>query len=154
MDCIENRRPGEQMLVLYSGDTGCYSGAAKLAKELARRGLSYEILPGISSVSYLASKLSVPWEDAECLTAHGRELSAETVLASGKKRMFLLVGGENGAGVFLQKLQEAGAGGLDAAVGENLAYPEERIRHGTVAELGKEKFASLSLIYLERKETE
>ncbi len=154
MGCIESRLPGEQILVLYSGDTGFYSGAAKLAKEMRRRGLPYEILPGISSISYLASKLSVPWEDAECLTAHGRELSAEAVLASGKKRMFLLVGGENGAGVFFQKLQAAGAGGFQAAVGENLSYPEERICRGTVAKLEKEKFAPLSLIYLERRETE
>lgn len=154
MDCIEKRLPGEQVLVLYSGDTGCYSGALKLAQELKRRKLSYEILPGISSVSYLASKLSVPWEDAECLTAHGLELSAETVLSSGKRRMFLLVGGENGAGSFFQKLEAAGGGSLQAAVGENLSYPEERICRGTVSQLGKEHFAPLSLIYLERTEME
>ena len=154
MDCIEKRLPGEQVLVLYSGDTGCYSGALKLAKELKRRKLSYEILPGISSVSYLAAKLSVSWEDAECLTAHGRELSAETVLSSGKRRIFLLAGGENGAGSFFQKLEAAGGGGLRAAVGENLSYPEERISCGTVSQLGKEHFAPLSLIYLERTEME
>ncbi|MCI7263646.1 MAG: precorrin-6A reductase [Clostridiaceae bacterium] len=153
LERIAKRSPGEKILVLYSGDTGFYSGAAGLSRRLRSEGIPHELLPGISSISCFAARLAVPWEDAALLTAHGRELSAEEVLQRKEKKLFLLTGGENGAGYFLKKLKQAGGGSYQAAVGENLGYPEERIFRGTVETLSGESFGSLSLIYLE-KETE
>ena len=64
---IEERMPG-RVAVLLSGDTGFYSGAAALRPELEKwlseRGFEYEIKthPGISSVSYFASRLGRPYK--------------------------------------------------------------------------------------------
>ena len=54
----EYRRIG----VLLSGDTGFYSGAKKLASEIRERmkGCGVEMIPGISSVVYLAARLRLP----------------------------------------------------------------------------------------------
>lgn len=136
----------ERVLVLYSGDTGFYSGAAGLSAELKKRGISFQIRPGISSVSYFASRLGISWEDAEILTAHGRELDVKAIMRRGRKKRFILMGGENGAGRLCQTLAKAGYGDLFVSVGENLSYPEERIRSGTAEELSRENFSSLSLV--------
>ena len=66
-------------------------------------------------------------------------------------KILILMGGEDGAGVFLRDLRDAGYGSLAAAVGENLSYPNERIRRGAVDELARETFDALSLIMIERK---
>ena len=45
---LENR--GRRCCVLYSGDSGFYSGARSLVPLLEEQGIAYRILPGISSV--------------------------------------------------------------------------------------------------------
>ncbi len=59
--------------VLFSGDTGFYSGAARAAEALRAAGYSVRVFPGISSLSCLAAKVQVPWEDAVSVSLHGRE---------------------------------------------------------------------------------
>ena len=46
-DCAE-------VTVVFSGDTGFYSGAAALCRALDDAGLPYTVLPGVSSVQLLA----------------------------------------------------------------------------------------------------
>ena len=77
---LSMRRSFCKLAVLYSGDTGFYSGASGLAETLRERQkagkdqeIQLEILPGISTVSYLASKLQIPWQDLELESLHGRE---------------------------------------------------------------------------------
>ena len=49
-DCAETA-------VVFSGDTGFYSGAAALCRALDDAGLPYTVLPGVSSVQLLAAAL-------------------------------------------------------------------------------------------------
>ena len=58
--------------VLFSGDTGFYSGAAKLKEALEAEGYTrVTIYPGISSVSYLAAATGNAWQNAKLLSIHG-----------------------------------------------------------------------------------
>lgn len=141
----------EKITVLYSGDTGFYSGAAGLAGVLRQEAIPFRILPGLSSVSCFAAKLMTSWEDAAIYTAHGRTLDIGALMEKKEPKILILMGGEDGAGVFLRDLRDAGFGSLAAAVGENLSYPNERIRRGAVDELARETFDSLSLIMIEKK---
>ena len=60
--------------ILYSGDTGFYSGAGSAYDELREwdKDAVITVIPGISSVSYLASKLRVAYDDAKIISIHGR----------------------------------------------------------------------------------
>lgn len=64
--------------ILFSGDTGFFSGAKKLKDALndaIEEGVldaELNVIPGISSVSYLASRLGIQWNDAGILSVHGR----------------------------------------------------------------------------------
>lgn len=145
----------KQAVILYSGDTGFFSGASRMAERLREAGYPFTVYPGTSCVSYLAARLGKHWEDAAIYSAHGRELSVDRVMKrlcdpeEPAKRAFILMGGKNGAGQFCERLTQAGYGNVQVTVGENLSYPEEQIRSGTAEEMKKLEFADLSLMLLE-----
>ena len=145
----------KQAVILYSGDTGFFSGASRMAERLREAGYPFTVYPGTSCVSYLAARLGTHWEDAAIYSAHGRELSVDRVMKhlcdpeEPAKRAFILMGGKNGAGQFCEPLTQAGYGNVQVTVGENLSYPEEQIRSGTAEEMKKLEFADLSLMLLE-----
>lgn len=145
----------KQAVILYSGDTGFFSGASRMSERLREAGYPFTVYPGTSCVSYLAARLGTHWEDAAIYSAHGRELSVDRVMKrlcdpeEPAKRAFILMGGKNGAGQFCERLTQAGYGNVQVTVGENLSYPEEQIRSGTAEEMKKLEFADLSLMLLE-----
>ena len=145
----------KQAVILYSGDTGFFSGASRMSERLREAGYPFTVYPGTSCVTYLAARLGTHWEDAAIYSAHGRELSVDRVMKrlcdpeEEAKRAFILMGGKNGAGQFCERLTQAGYGNVQVTVGENLSYPEEQIRSGTAEEMKKLEFADLSLMLLE-----
>lgn len=134
--------------VLYSGDTGFYSGARGLLPLLEERGIETRILPGVSSVQYLAAKLGRPWQDWLLRSAHGVECDAVEAVCRGQSACFL-TGGALGPGELCRQLAEAGLAHLPVTVGEALSYPEERITRGTAAEFAGRTFAPLSVLLAE-----
>ncbi len=153
---IITEHPGwNQAVILYSGDTGFFSGTAKMAKCLRMSGYSFNIYPGISCISYMASQLGINWEDAAIYSAHGRRLSVSNVIEhlndpdNDAKKAFILMGGKNGAGEFCRQLTELGYGDIRIAVGENLSYENEQIRSGNAKEMSEYEFSELSLVFAE-----
>ena len=49
----------ENAVLVYSGDTGFYSGAAALLDKLSALGIRARVLPGLSSVQLLAAALGL-----------------------------------------------------------------------------------------------
>ena len=127
--------------VVLAGDVGFYSGAKKLLPLL--QDWEPGLHPGLSSLSVLSSRLGVSYEDAVCVSLHGRDTGIAAVVAREPK-VFVLVGGEDGMGKLCRHLQEFGLGDVTLAVGERLGYPEETITRGTAAQLGEKTFHSLS----------
>lgn len=135
----------DQAAVLVSGDVGFFS----LAKTISGKLPACEIkrFPGISSLVYFAAKLEMSWDDAKIVSMHGREQNLEAAVAAHRK-VFSLTGGDNLAHILCQRLVEHGLGEVEVYVGENLSYPEEKITHGTAAELAAMSFPSLSVMML------
>ena len=71
---------GQKVVVLFSGDSGFYSGAASMYRALqeeisaGRLQASVRILSGISSVAYLAACIGESYQDAAVYSMHGKEL--------------------------------------------------------------------------------
>ena len=67
------------------GTPGCYSLCTGLGKywdgELS-------ILPGIGSMSYLAAKLQLPWQDWKVVSAHGRACDPVAAVTEIRKYFF------------------------------------------------------------------
>ncbi len=137
-----------QAAVLFSGDTGFYSGAARAAEALRAAGYSVRVFPGISSLSCLAAKIQVPWEDAVSVSLHGREADPAEPFLGGHKKVFYLLDKDHRAGKVLGTLAERGFGKFQAAVGERLSGPEEKITVGAVRELAGREFDPLAVLFV------
>ena len=143
-------QPDTDTAVLYSGDTGFYSGAAKLLPLLRAMGYSVRVLPGLSSVQLLAAAVGRPWQDWKLVSAHGRACDpVAEVLAH--PQVFFLTGGGDTPATLCAKLTAAGLGAAHALVGENLGTPAETIHFGLARELAAQSFAPLSVLLIERE---
>lgn len=142
----DGETPGEviEIAVLFSGDSGFWSGTRKLLPLLAE--WKTEVIPGISSVQVLAARLGRPWQDWKLVSAHGRDCDVLREICCGRPVCFL-TGGTLGPAEICRQLTEAGLGELSVAVGENLGYGEaEKLTVGTAAELAERTFATLSVL--------
>ncbi len=135
--------------VLYSGDTGFYSGSAGLLPLLKERGITARVLPGLSSVQLLAAALGRPWQDWTLCSAHGTACDPVAAVCGGKPAFFLTGGRESGPAALCARLAAVGLGSLQVTVGERLSYPDQRIVMGTAAELAGQVFAHLSVLLAE-----
>ena len=163
--CTENRRalykpeeilaclceqPDMDAALLYSGDTGFYSGAAKLLPMLRAFGISCRVLPGLSSVQLLAAAVGRPWQDWKLTSAHGCACDpVAECLAARERPVFFLTGGAQTPAALCGQLTAAGLGAAHALVGENLGTPAEKIRFGTAQEFAQQEFAALSVLLVE-----
>ena len=161
--CTENRKalykpedilsalaehPEENSALVYSGDTGFYSGASQLIPMLRTFGISTRVIPGISSVQLLSAAIGRPWQDWKLVSAHG--CACDPVAACMEHpAVFFLTGGTETPATLCEKLGKAGLGDAHAIAGENLGTPQEKIRFGTAQKLSKQTFAPLSVLLVE-----
>lgn len=136
----------ENICVLYSGDSGFYSGARLLLPELGEYDV--RLLPGVSSVQHFAARLQKPWQDWLLCSAHGVECDAVAAVCKGKP-VFFLTGGKSGPASICRELTEAGLGFLKAYAGDDLGTERERISEGTAAKLAENAFSPLSVLLVE-----
>ena len=147
LDLIQ--KAGEGLVcVLYSGDSGFYSGTRSLQPLLEEEGIEAEVLPGISSIQVFAARLGQPWQDWLLVSAHGTDCDAVREVMRGKP-VFFLTGGRLGPAQLCRQLADAGLGDLQVWVGERLTYEDERILRGTAAEFSEAEFAPLSVMLAE-----
>lgn len=143
--------------VVYSGDTGFYSGARTLLEDWKNRVREHKtepnwnvrVCPGISTVSYLCAKLQTSWDDAYLASAHGRSQDAVKLLKIHDK-IFMLLGGENAVGNLCRRLDENGYSNVSVSVGERLSYPNERIVTGKASELKELVFDGLAAVLIQK----
>ena len=137
-------------VLLYSGDTGFYSGASKLLPMLRAFGISARVLPGVSSVQLLSAAIGRPWQDWKLVSAHGCACDpvAECLTAEGRP-VFFLTGGTETPATLCAKLADAGLGDAHAIAGENLGTPQEHLAFGTAQTLAAKAFAPLSVLLIE-----
>ncbi|MEY8420761.1 precorrin-6Y C5,15-methyltransferase (decarboxylating) subunit CbiT [Oscillospiraceae bacterium 44-5] len=134
--------------VLYSGDTGFYSGAQTLLPLLRERGIEAEVVPGLSSVQVLAARLGRPWQDWTLHSAHGTACDPVAAVCRGKPAFFL-TGGPSGPAALCQELVQTGLGELVVTVGENLGFQGEAVSQMTVSQCAERTFAPLNVLLVE-----
>lgn len=125
-----------RVVILFSGDSGFYSGCGKLYRQLSEEVNAgkikavLRILPGISSVAYLASCIGEAWQDAAIRSIHGRaskewEEIADTIRYHD--RTFLLMSGAEDVKELGRLLKEPELSSCRVTAGYQLSYPNQRI---------------------------
>ena len=123
-----------RVVILFSGDSGFYSGCQSLYRDLRemmeKKELSavVRIFPGISSVSYLASCIGESYHDARICSMHGKEIVNLAEIIRTEKKTFLLMSGVKDVRRLGQMLSEAGLNDCVVVAGYQLSYPEQKIR--------------------------
>ncbi|MFC2662106.1 MAG: precorrin-6y C5,15-methyltransferase (decarboxylating) subunit CbiE [Eubacterium sp.] len=150
--------------LLFSGDTGFYSGAGSFLREYQNRlpenldpmsreaavfsGFSLEEFPGISSIQMLSSAVGKPWQDWTLVSAHGRDCDPAAAVRK-RKDAFFLTGGRTGAQKLCQDLCDAGFERQKVWVGENLGMSGQKITACTCREAAENSFSSLAVVLVE-----
>lgn len=106
--------------VLVSGDPGFFSFLPRLKNEFSEERI--DVYPGISSVQFAFARACLPWQEANFLSVHGRELSVLPLTIT--QPTAVLTGGENSPQKIARFYWERGYN-LKISVGNALGYPEE-----------------------------
>ncbi len=122
----------QRAAVLFSGDTGFFSGAKQLieAAENEKDHFDTEVIPGISSFSFLASRLKESYDDACLFSIHGKNSDRDLALLIDKirynKKVFLLLSDLKDVPKIAEKLEKSG---IEAGliIGKDLSGKDERI---------------------------
>lgn len=135
-EICEDTEKFSNVLILFSGDTGFYSGSRKLymaiKNEISEGKLNADvsILPGISSVSYMAATVGEIYSDAYICSIHGVKLSNITSRIGRHAKTFMLMSGVkdvNMLGQLLSSDERYGLQNSSVTVGYQLSYPDENI---------------------------
>lgn len=118
--------------ILFSGDTGFYSGCRKLVPALKKLdGTEVQVLPGISSVSALAAAVGICWQDGKILSTHGvpeEDWIPEFLDAAAHwEKTFLITSGAKDVQRMGQLLAERHRGNCICHIGCNLGMAQEQI---------------------------
>lgn len=117
--------------ILFSGDSGFYSGCKKVCDRLKSEGYAdIRVIPGISSISYISSKTGIPWSASEIFSIHGRggsdrimgELYDKVI---HNERIFLLMSGLSDVHRVAEELQCCPQ--VELILGCNLSYDDESV---------------------------
>ena len=152
-----SENPGiEKAAVAYSGDSGFYSGAAPMLFALkcypeTAGEFDVQLICGISSVSWFASRAGIPWQDWKILSSHGRSCNVIGQVRRNMECFLLLSGAEDlrKTGSMLADAQERGVlGKLRLIYGYELSRPAEKIRTCTAQELTQVTEEGLYVLYV------
>lgn len=151
---------GGKVGILFSGDSGFYSGSRSLyqalQKEVAEHRLAAEIriLPGISSVAYFAASIKESYQDAAIYSMHGKKLLNLTEKIRREKKLFLLMSGVRDVNRLGKLLVDAGLFSCEIVVGYQLSYPEQRIEKLTPKDCLKLSEEGLYICCIKNSEVE
>lgn len=129
----------KKVVVLFSGDSGFYSGCQHLYKALEEEikishlNASLHILSGISSVAYLASCIGESYQDAAIYSIHGKKLCNFLHRIKCSPKTFLLVSGVKDINWLGKLLEQANMSECEIVTGYQLSYKEQRIEKYTPA---------------------
>lgn len=137
-----------QAAVLLSGDTGFFSGAARLIPLLRADGHDLHVVPGISSVQLFAARVGRPWQDWVLESAHGRDCDVVGLLQHDRP-VFLLTSGAATVRAICDQLVEAGLDACQVTVGERLGHANERLLSGSVRSMALDTYDDLNVMLVE-----
>lgn len=140
---IISERAHSSSVILFSGDTGFYSGAEKLLSELKKLPeISLKVYPGISSMQYLFSRAGLSWQNTSVLNLHGVQkdewVDKLSKIVYKNKQIFFISSSFSDIqelGSELSRISDFGKVNLKIILGYQLSYPEEKIRTMSPAEL-------------------
>lgn len=124
IDYIKKNIDKKKISVVASGDPGFFSILSTIKKHFDITRLN--IIPGISSLQYMFSKIGLTWDDAVFFSLHGRETDVVNAVKNNKKMVFL-TDNKHTPQYIAKILFKAGMNKVIMYIGNNLSYDDEII---------------------------
>jgi precorrin-6B C5,15-methyltransferase / cobalt-precorrin-6B C5,C15-methyltransferase len=142
--------PGD-VVVLASGDPGLF-GVLRLVRLLVP-DRELEVLPAVSSVARAFAAAGVRWDDAEVVSAHGRDARPALNVARRARKAAVLTDATCGPREVARAVAHRE---VELVVGERLGLPDERVARGTPADIAdRDDWRDPNVVLvLERREQE
>ena len=139
---IQMKHPMERLkvVVLFSGDSGFYSGCQSLYHALqeeinaAQLKAKMHVMPGISSVAFLASCIGESYQDAAVYSMHGKEIYNLARRIQREQKTFLIMSGVKDVNRLGESLIKAGMNDCEIITGYQMSYAEQQIIKRTLVE--------------------
>ena len=139
---MQKKYPMESLkvVVLFSGDSGFYSGCQSLyyalQEEINTEQLqaNIRIMPGISAVAFLAACIGESYHDAAICSMHGKELCNLAQRIKTARKTFMIMSGVKDVNRLGEALIKAGMTECEIITGYQLSYAEQQIRKRTPKE--------------------
>lgn len=147
---LKNRPDKKNIVILYSGDTGFFSGAKQMEEAVAKSfsEASCRRYPGISSIAAMASALHTNWEDADIVSIHGRKDNVLQHIRTHEKT-FILLGGRTDAAKIAKDCIAFGMLDVQMSLGECLGQTNERISIGGPFTFFQVEHDALSVLFVQ-----
>jgi len=139
----------KNIAILVSGDTGFQSAAKNIFDSIDRDRFEIKVLPGISSISYLCSRIGQSWDDAHLMSAHGIDANIIGNVVRRKKVISLLEGSES-AKRLCEDLIEYGLN-VNVTIGQDLGSDKESIVSGKPSDIVDHGFGTLCIALIENE---
>ena len=132
---IQMKHPMERLkvVVLFSGDSGFYSGCQSLYHALQEEintgqlKAKMHVMPGISSVAFLASCIGESYQDAAVYSMHGKEIYNLARRIQREQKTFLIMSGVKDVNRLGESLIKAGMNDCEIITGYQMSYAEQQI---------------------------
>lgn len=148
LNFIEEHNEYENIVIAYSGDTSFYSGSKKMLEKLKKYDV--ELICGISSPVYFASKINKSLDDTKLISMHGKEENIIYHILHNKK-VFSLLGGKDSIKTLCKTLIFYKLDNVNLYIGQNLSYKEEKIFKGKPKDFINSEFEGLTVILIENE---
>ncbi|RJX24721.1 MAG: precorrin-6y C5,15-methyltransferase (decarboxylating) subunit CbiE [Dethiobacter sp.] len=150
LDFIRQRAETKKLGILVSGDPGLFSLLNAIRRSFPLENL--EVIPGISSIQYLFAKLRLSWHDCVILSLHGKEEKDLAAIVRDNPKVAIFTDKKNTPAGICHLLLREGIRGKKVVIGENLSYPEEKIRISPLENLNNLQFSELNVLAVLQEE--
>lgn len=135
LETLLKEKLSDSIVVLASGDPLTYGIGKWLSQRFTSEQLT--ILPGISSIHYLFNQLKLPMEDCFITSSHGKVPNFDLIFRLPKVALVTdkQIGPYQLAQAAIERDQQA-----SFFIGENLSYPDERIRQFAAEDVPDEDY--------------
>ncbi|MFZ2655406.1 MAG: precorrin-6y C5,15-methyltransferase (decarboxylating) subunit CbiE [Victivallales bacterium] len=144
---LKKMSAGKRIAILASGDPLFHGIGSKLGSHF--KDSEIEIMPNVSAMQSLFSKLRISWDNAALFTVHGgKKAPYRNILNSSKSVIYCddKVTASGLAAKLVAKFPRCKE--RKAVIAENLGMSEEKISRGTLENLTGQKVGGLSILVL------
>ena len=124
---------GRRIVLLASGDPLFYGISQTLLRWLPPEQLVFH--PNVSSLQAAFARLGRPWDQAQCVSLHGRPLAGLRAVLRANRLYALLTDRDSSPPIIAQRLVETGLGESTIWVAEDLGTAGEQFRRFQAADL-------------------